>query len=106
VTGARHQNLLSQTRHSLLQAVESLPIHGDYPVELARYEERGLANLGSAEKWRQFPNPVYVPIPVESASEAGPLELFSVEVQIRLSQPRGERFRYCAGVKKRLRLAE
>jgi hypothetical protein len=74
--------------------VESLPIHGDYPVELACYEERGLANLGSAENLRQqFPIPVYVPIPVESASEAGSLELFCVEVQIRFSQPRRERFR-------------
>jgi hypothetical protein len=43
--GARHQNLLSPAQHSLLQAVECLPIHGDYRVELACYEERGLANL-------------------------------------------------------------
>ena len=67
MSGARHQNLLAQARHSFFQAVEGLPIHRDYPVEFACYEERGLANLGSAEKWRQFPNPVYVPIPVESA---------------------------------------
>jgi hypothetical protein len=60
MSGARHQNLLSQARHSFLQAVESLPIYRDYPVELACYEERGLANLRSAEKWRQLPKPVYV----------------------------------------------
>ena len=85
---------------------KACPIHRDHGVELACYEERGLANLGSAEKWRQFPIPVYVPIPVESASEAGSLELFCVEVQICFSQPRRERFRHCAGVEKRLRLVE
>jgi hypothetical protein len=51
-----------------------LPIHHDYRVELARYEQRGLADLGSAENLgHQFPIRVQVPILVESASEAGSL---------------------------------
>ena len=43
---------------------------------------------------------------MEPASEAGPLELFCAEFQICFSQPRRERFRYCAAVEKRFRLVE
>src|SRR5258708_9795822 len=106
MSGAWHQNLLCQARHSSRQAVESLLEYGDHGIELTCYEKRGLANIGSAGKCRQFPIPVRVPIPVESASEAGPLELSCVKVQICFSQPRRERFRYCAAVEKRFRLVE
>ena len=92
MTRARQQNLLSQARHSFLQAVESLPIHRNDRIKLTCDEKRGLADLGSAENWHQFPIRVYVPIPVKCASEAGSLELFSVEVQICLSQPGRESF--------------
>jgi hypothetical protein len=54
MSGARHQNLPSQARHSFLQAVESLPIHRDHPVGFACFFA-GLSGHYTSETLKDIP---------------------------------------------------
>src|ERR1700736_3621232 len=88
MTGARQQDLFRQPRHCLFQSVERTRVHiPHHRVVLACDEERGLADLRTAQDGVHFPKPVDSAIPVEPIPEAGAAVFLNVEVDIRLSEP-------------------
>ena len=62
--------------------------------------------LCSGHKSGQFPLPVYIPVPVEPAAKACPLEFFRKHIDILLGQPGRKNIRQRECIDKSFRLAE